>query len=238
MNACSVNQQRGDARDSATLQRACCPQCLRPAASCVCRWIRIVPSAVEVVILQHPLEVNNPKGTARLLHLSLPHSRIEVGEQFLTDVWGSEASADSLLQREQRTTYLLYPALPGTLADNRIAAQPTLAHQPLRLVVLDATWRKSRKMLYLNPRLQALPQLTLHDLPTSRYRLRKAPRPEHLSTLEATCHALLQLGDASAPIEQLLTAFDDWVTTTQAIIDDHILQRAASGMLTKRRHTR
>jgi DTW domain-containing protein YfiP len=30
--------------------------------------------------------------------------------------------------------------------------------QGLRLVIIDATWRKSRKMLYLNPLLQALPR--------------------------------------------------------------------------------
>ena len=36
----------------------------------------------EVLILQHPLEVHEAKGTARLLHLSLPHSRMVTGERF------------------------------------------------------------------------------------------------------------------------------------------------------------
>jgi DTW domain-containing protein YfiP len=35
----------------------------------------------EVLILQHPLEVHEAKGTARLLHLSLPHSRMVTGER-------------------------------------------------------------------------------------------------------------------------------------------------------------
>ena len=40
---------------------------------------------------------------------------------------------------------------------------PALLHDPsrLRLIVLDGTWRKSRKMLYRNPLLQQLPRLSL-----------------------------------------------------------------------------
>ena len=188
-----------------------------------------MPSAIEVVILQHPLEVNNTKGTARLLHLSLPNSQLEIGEQFSTDRWLHDGTMNSPARCEPRTTYLLYPPLPGAVSVenevDHVVAAPALAHLPLRLIVLDATWRKSRKMLHLNPTLRALPRMTLEHLPASRYRIRKAARPEQLSTLEATCHALQQLGDASAPIEQLLCAFDAWVRTTQARIDQHVLQR-------------
>jgi DTW domain. len=41
-----------------------------------------VAHRTEVLILQHPLEVHEAKGTARLLHLSLPHSRMVTGERF------------------------------------------------------------------------------------------------------------------------------------------------------------
>ena len=34
-----------------------------------------------MLILQHPLEVHHPKGSARLLHLSLPHSRIQTDDR-------------------------------------------------------------------------------------------------------------------------------------------------------------
>jgi len=81
----------------------------------------------------------------------------------------------------------------------------------LRLVVLDATWRKSRKLLHLHPLLQALPRLPLRDPPPSLYRIRKAHRPDQLSTLEATCYALMQLEQRSAPYQPLLQAFDGFV---------------------------
>lgn len=171
---------------------------------------------VEVLILQHPLEVDNAKGTARLLHLSLPRSRLVVGEQ-----WEPAALAQLLTEpwhAEQPTPHpvLLYPEtanaaalqLPPTPAWN--APAPRAPHN-LRLVVLDGTWRKSRKMLYLNAPLQQLARLPLHDLPASRYRIRKAHAPDQLSTLEATCAALAQLAGGEDPFAALMAAFDGFV---------------------------
>ena len=84
----------------------------------------------------------------------------------------------------------------------------------LRLVVIDGTWRKSRKMLYLNPALQRMPRFALHDLPISverRYSIRKAHKVDQLSTLEATCIALTQIGGDQAKFEPLLAVFDGFV---------------------------
>ena len=81
----------------------------------------------------------------------------------------------------------------------------------LRPIVLDATWRKSRKMLHLNPLLQHLPRLALRDTPASRYLIRKAQRPDQLSTLEATCMALAQIEGDGERFTPLLAAFDGFV---------------------------
>lgn len=176
--------------------------------------------AIEVLILQHPLEVANAKNTARLLHLCLPNSRLVTGEAF-TDIeslqapWGNAAAPRQLV--------LLYPETPqGTAAD--LAAPPPLdaaaLQDPatLRLVVLDATWRKSRKMLYASPPLQHLPRLGLSGLPASRYSIRKAHRPGQLSTLEATCAALVQLEreGSAGRFQPLLGAFDGFVAQQAA----------------------
>ncbi len=159
---------------------------------------------VEVLILQHPLEVANAKGSARLLHLSLPGSRMLTGEMF---------DVQSLLGKP-KINILLYPestqdqvqcSLPDGLAD------PLRKPANLRLIVLDATWRKSRKMLYLNPLLQNLPRLALRDMPASQYLIRKAHGPDQLSTFEATCAALAQLEGDVGKFAPLLTAFDGFV---------------------------
>jgi DTW domain-containing protein len=192
-------------------RRQKCATCLRPAATCICHWAAPVASAVDVLILQHPLEVENAKGSARLLHLCLPTSRIEVGEQF------DDAALRAMLGADGRQPVLLYPDTPG---DRSLGIappppfNPTLG--PIQLVVLDATWRKSRKMLYLNPALQALPRLPLRDTPPSHYLIRKAHAPDQLSTLEATCYALAQLEGDAHRYDRVIAAFDGFVAQQQA----------------------
>ncbi|SDE37285.1 DTW domain-containing protein YfiP [Massilia sp. PDC64] len=163
-------------------------------------------SRVDLLILQHPLEVRNAKNSARLLHLCLPGSRLEVGEAF--------PDLHALLYADGLVPVLLYPETPG-------CASPELAPVPpperLRLVVLDATWRKSRKMLHVNPELQRLPRLALHDVPASTYRIRKAHAPHQLSTLEAAALALAQMEGDGDRYRPLLQAFDGFVQQQAAL---------------------
>ena len=161
----------------------------------------------EVLILQHPMEVAQAKGTARLLHLSLQRSQVLTGEFF-------GASLDAALQGPHRNL-LLFPEAggdPGTgLKPPASEAAERLPPQPLRLVVLDGTWRKSRKMLSLNAQLQHMQRLSLTATPASRYLIRKAHEPHQLSTLEATCMALAQLEGCAFAMAPLLEAFDGFV---------------------------
>ena len=194
--------------DPVSSRRERCVTCLRAQSGCICQWVRPLPHQVEILLLQHPLEVHNAKGSARLLHLSLPNSRLVAGESF------AAGELDALLAGKHNV--LLYPDTPG---DRSLGIAPpppldaSLLLDPagLRLVVLDATWRKSRKMLYLNPALQRLPRLPLRDTPPSHSLIRKAHAPDQLSTLEATCYALMQLEDEAARFAPLITAFDGFV---------------------------
>jgi DTW domain-containing protein YfiP len=151
------------------------------------------------------MEVLETKGTARLLHLSLPNSSILVGEVF----------EDTILL-SKKPSILLYPVTPEDHSLG-IAEPPELNTSQLenlsniRLIIIDGTWRKSRKILCKNPYLQALPRLVLHDLSAGQYTIRKARKPHQLSTLEATCAALAQLeGDKAKfePLNQSFTAFN------------------------------
>ncbi|WP_432379499.1 tRNA-uridine aminocarboxypropyltransferase [Duganella sp. P38] len=187
-------------------RRALCAACLRPRQTCICRWVTAMPNQVEVLVLQHPMEVANAKGSARLLHLSLANSRLEVGERF------APAQLESMLSPERRNV-LLYPATEDAslgLAKPQ-PFDPAWLQQPLRLVVLDGTWRKSRKMLYLNPPLQSLPRMPLRETPPSHYLIRKAHLPDQLSTLEATVYALAQLENDINKYKPLIDAFDGFV---------------------------
>lgn len=195
-----------------------CAACLRPCATCICKFATAVAPAVDVLVLQHPLEVSNAKGSARLLHLCLAGSTMVTGETF------AEAALHELLYGGNRRAVLLYPEL----ADERslgIAPPPVFdpAADPatLRLVVLDGTWRKSRKMLYLNRELQALPRLPLTQVPASHYSIRKAHLPDQLSTLEAACYALMQLEGSREKFQPVLDAFDGFVAQYGAVAAEH-----------------
>ena len=221
-----------------------CARCLRPQSvqhnACICRWVRRVDVNTRVLILQHPLEVNNPKGSARLLHLSLPGSSLITGEAFDADrlrdaiAGGADSSSEPGWQAvllypvdANKPTYPTHPAhsmsSPRT-ADARSPPAPDLADAlqapaavdssygaRVCLVVLDGTWRKSRKMLQRNPLLQALPRLSLQPLAPSRYSVRKAHQPHQRSTLEAACAALAQLEGKPDRFSPLLAAFDGFV---------------------------
>lgn len=187
-------------------KRLTCLKCLRPRNACICQWLTPVVHATEVLILQHPLEIHHAKNSGRLLHLSLPGSRILVDEHLDADVWEKATQVP-------KYTVLLYP--PTAQAGQTPAPSPDPVHMKdparVRLVVLDATWRKSRKMLYLNPALQQLPRLALEAVASSRYWIRRAHKPGQLSTLEATCAALTQLGGDPASFDGLLKSFDGFV---------------------------
>ena len=193
-----------------TPQRLICTACRRPHSACICRWITPVTPATEVLILQHPLEVVHAKNTALLLHLSLLGSHMLTGEAF--DAIDLHAVAQA-----PKYTVLLYPQSthdPEPIADSTQLQDPA----QIRLVVLDATWRKSRKMLHCSPWLKHLPRLSLEDIPESLYAIRKAHKPGQLSTLEATCAALIQLeGDAKKYLP-LLDAFKGFVAQQQAYV--------------------
>ncbi|HEY0289029.1 MAG TPA: DTW domain-containing protein [Pseudomonas sp.] len=194
------------------MARARCERCLRPENHCLCALIPQLDSQTRILILQHPSEVNHALNTARLAALGLTNAQLVVGEVF--------ENLPELLNVPGYQPRLLFPGEGAQpLRATHRASLPTL------LVVPDGTWRKARKLLHLNPLLAALPRVTLADAPVSSYRLRKAPGPDALSTLEAIVHALHML-EPHTSFEALLKPFD-------ALIDGQI---AAMGEETFRRN--
>ena len=183
------------------MSRPQCPRCLRPVTHCLCALIPSLDSRTRILLLQHPSEVNHALNTARLAALGLNNAQLVVGEVFDDLV--------TLLNPPGYKARLLFPA-----DDAEPLQTYTPSDQPLLLVVPDGTWRKARKLLHLNPLLAALPRVTLAGERVSRYRLRKAPGPGALSTVEAIVQAL-QVLEAPTSFEPLLKPFD-------ALIDGQI----------------
>jgi len=193
------------------MSRPQCLRCLRPLTHCLCPLIPDLDSRTRVLLLQHPSEVNHALNTARLAALGLSNAELIVGEVF--------DDLPTLLNRPGYHARLLFPA------DD---AQPLQAYaptdEPLLLVVPDGTWRKARKMLHLNPLLAALPRVTLAEGGVSRYRLRKAPGPGALSTIEAIVQALQTL-EAPATFEPLLKPFEALIEGQIAAMGEETFQR-------------
>lgn len=204
----------------AKLKRPLCSRCARAEKTCICHFVVNISSLVEVVILQHPLELHQAKGSASLLHFSLKNSQLHVGELF--DV----ATLSEILHSSGKHPVLLYPALnQGAQHDfnaGAVLSEESLASpENLRLIVLDGTWRKSRKMLYLNPLLQSLPRLSLKNMPASHYHIRKAHAVDQLSTLEASCYALMELENNQEKFSPLLDAFDGFIAQQMALCEKY-----------------
>src|SRR5262249_11523329 len=119
----------------------------------------------------------------------------------------------AMLERPGRDARLLYPdvpAAPGPSVDAATTGAPLL-------VVLDATWRKSLRMLLEHSALAALPRLSLDAPAPTRYRaIRAARRPDQVSTLEATVQALAMLEGSSFEAAPLLEAFGRFVAGVAA----------------------
>ena len=178
------------------MPRPQCPRCTRPAERCLCALIPCLASRTRVLILQHPSEVKHALNTARLAALGLSNAQLLVGEVF--------ESLAALLQQPGYRACLLFP---GEQAQALMQFAQQHSELPLLLVVPDGTWRKARKLLHCNPLLAALPRVSLEPGLQSRYRLRKAPMPGALSTIEAVVGAL-DILEAPAQFDALLRPFE------------------------------
>lgn len=186
--------------------RPICPRCHLPLPACLCAWVRPTTNRLPMLVLQHPQEAAQAKGSLRLLGLSLSACRVQVGDAF------DPAALAAWLGPPGRS-WLLYPgALVATGAPSVVEACP----RPAQLVLLDGTWRQARSLLRTHPALQALPRWSLPDLAPSRYRIRRAQQPAQRSTLEAACAALGLLEDRPAHYAPLLAAFSGWVDAVAA----------------------
>lgn len=170
--------------------RAVCRTCLRPETVCYCRFVPELQTRTRVQILQHPRERDVPINTARIAKLCLPSSDLHVGVSWSELPFARDAS---------RPAVLLYPG-PGAIDIER---EPPRG--PVTLVVVDGTWWQARKIVRSSPALAALPRYAFRPPARSDYRIRKEPRDDYVSTVEALVQVLGVLeGDAPRFAEMLV----------------------------------
>jgi DTW domain-containing protein YfiP len=158
-----------------------CPRCLY--RDCLCADIPAVAARTRVVIVRHHLERHRSSNSGRLAHLALANSAlVEYPDEPLPALDGA---------------HLVFP-----IGEPAVAPP---APPPAQLVVLDATWSQARRMYRKLDALRGLPALHLPPAAMPTARLRAAPAPGRVSTIEAIARALrLVEGDpVAAPLERL-----------------------------------
>ncbi|MBT6176367.1 MAG: DTW domain-containing protein [Deltaproteobacteria bacterium] len=179
--------------------RLMCYDCFRPDAHCVCKIIKPVKNETGIIILQHPAERNHPFGTARIAMLSLAKANLEIA-------WPGFARQEALEEKIPLKSGILYPSQDALDLDDCPEDQ-----KPENLVILDGTWNTARTIYNTYPNLRNLPHYKISPVAPSGYKIRKAPKAEHRSTIEAIWQALTILEPSNSDLEHLITAFHQMI---------------------------
>ncbi len=191
-------------------------RCGKPHELCVCQSVTPLENSRFVFILQHPQECEEPLGSAVIVNcllknsrlktaLSLPNLKKELGEDVQPSRWlvlypGSKYRLRELHERDN-TKILRVLDKSG----NEIDWDPG---QFDGVVALDGTWPQTKALWWRNPWLLKLRRAVILPPRPSLYgNLRKEPRREGLSTLEAIAYTLEALGEDPSIGKTLLDRF-------------------------------
>jgi len=198
---------------------AFCPRCRKPVEMCVCDALGRHESKVFVLVLRHPQEKDRVLGTAGMIELQIPQSRIVTGLSWrnLSAARGKPAEAREwgVLYQGPKTDRPARGAPPLVAIDRKgkpLADQKGGLAGLRGLIVLDGTWSQAKTLWWRNPWLLKCRRLVLMPEHPSAYgKLRREPRRDSLSTLESAALALSALeGDPAlydrltAPLRKLV----------------------------------
>ncbi|GAA59647.1 hypothetical protein P20652_1511 [Pseudoalteromonas sp. BSi20652] len=177
------------------MARTLCNYCNFALNTCICNAITNINNKVTVIILQHPSEEKIAKNTAKLLNLCLTDCQIIKGE--------NNDDFSILKTLPVSSTVLLYPNENAINLDD--SAEQSNIKNITHLIVIDGTWKKAYKILQLTTLLNQFKTVSFKQLPKNRYAIRKAPRADSLSTLEAVAHSLFLIEQLNpAPLYNVL----------------------------------
>lgn len=232
MNLATFKQKRLEALSQLPVFRQICGTCRQPDFSCFCAWLKPFDPRMDFIILTHPIEQQRRIATGRMSHLSLMNSKIIFGCNYT-----GNRELDGILADPARYCVMLYP---GRLSKNitplsmneRRSLFP--GGKRLTVLVIDGTWNTAQKTVFRSENIYPLPRVCFTPTTPSNFRVRKQPRPECCSTIEAIHHFVDLLGPAfgldevNRPHDQLLNVFDNMVNRQ--------LELAHSGLPSRRKY--
>jgi DTW domain-containing protein YfiP len=171
-----------------------CPRCQKPLPLCICDSITPLESRLTLLILQHPQEQDRALGTARLAAQHFKSAVVKVGLS-----WPSLAKALGRPVADPARWAILYLGSAkaaeldpesevlaltrkGEVAENQRAILKSIEG----VILLDGTWSQAKALWWRNPWMLKCQRVILGPRQPSRYgRLRREPRRDGLSTIEA-----------------------------------------------------
>jgi DTW domain-containing protein YfiP len=188
---------------------------------CICDSVTPLDSRIALLILQHPQEQDRALGTARLTARHFANATVRVGLSWpgLAKALG-RAVADParwavLYLGSARATDLETDAdivaltRKGEIADN----QRAILNRIEGVVLLDGTWSQAKALWWRNPWMLKCQRVILNPAQPSRYgRLRREPRRDGLSTIEAAAMMLASLERRPDIAETLHACFERMLT--------------------------
>jgi DTW domain-containing protein YfiP len=186
-----------------------------------------IDNRLFVLVLQHPHEQREPLATAPAIVAGLSRARLVAGLSWPNVERALGRPADA----KRWAVLYLGSARPRALAgqdeiillgrDGEPLAHPEPVLRSLDgIVLLDGTWSQAKTLWWRNPWLLKLHRLVLNPPRPARLgRLRREPRREALSTLEAAALVLRHIEAGPAAADALLAALDQLIAAAHPTPD-------------------
>lgn len=178
-----------------------CPRCLKPRSLCVCEGIAPIDNKVSLLILQHPQEQDRELGTARLTALHFKNALLKIGLSWpsLTKILGRPTDPQrwAILYLGSVKAKAVLPERDIVVVNksgNAVDHQDSALREIEGIILLDGTWSQAKALWWRNGWMLKCKRVVLGPKRPSRYgRLRREPRSEGLSTIEAAAMLLARL---------------------------------------------
>ena len=200
-----------------------CFKCFKPKSVCLCKYGAEIDSGVKFVFLMHPKEFRRQRtGTGYLAHMCLKNSEVIVGLDF-----EKNARLKELLTSPDFFPVLMYPD-ENALTVDKESFKIQMTGRKLLVLILDATWFCSKKMIQHNPFLLELPKLSFSGSYRSIFTFKREPSPECISTIEC-CYYMIKemqsagLAPASIDPEPLMNIFKAMIKLQLTAENERIL---------------
>ena len=194
-----------------------CPDCGKPLPLCICDSITPIASKVSLLILQHPQEQDRTLGTARLTALHFEDAVLKIGLSWpsLSKALGRPVADPS----RWAVLYLGSAKVSDLDTESEIVAinrkgeiepgQRAILGDIEGIVLLDGTWSQAKALWWRNAWMLKCQRVILGPKRPSAYgKLRKEPRTDGLSTIEAAAMLLAGLQKRPDIAETLNGSFE------------------------------